>query len=997
MKKIVKVLLVLLCILTALGTLASCSISDILGGLGIGGETEWKPTGKEVTLLKKNITGDYVIVHGGSDESAAAAATNLKDILTEEGYSTKGMVMTTGVSDVKTEIVVGPSDRQVSIDAMALLNKKMAKSEDDIHFVFHYADEKLAIVANSPMAYEMAIIKLIDMYSANAKISFKDTLKEYVSFSESDYLDYKFEKYLDGRKDIEKQHDKDLDDLLEKLEDQRDDLVSSGFFGSSTKDIGASKWGDAPVKPSEDHPRLLLNKDTLVNVKRTLMLTGDKNSASVLGYFDASVSGDAILPPAKYEGTNETVDTDDIHNFSSGILDRIQAKALAYLVTGDAYYGYEAIYYIKNYLKSLDIVQIASDQCREYGYVMYTAGIVYDWCYPLLTDLDKEQIIAGVENRICRYKNQIGAAMEVGFPPAGQAVVVGHGAERQILRDYLAFATAIYGDNDSWWDYIAARVCNAFVPPRNYYYQSGLIHQGAGYTKGRYISDLFSAWILLVAADYRPYVGQAEVTKGILGLEMAKGIVFNSGDHTGDGENLADYVHLAYITAYVENDPVLLAQANYLKGAGALSGNFNYITSVTFTALRGLSDLKPAEDRYEGMELIQYNGSPLGQYVIREAWDSVDTASVMMRIKEVYPGNHDHHDAGTFEIYYKGALTTDGGVYNNYGHVHTKYFHQATVSHNGLLIYNSAHKDDLSGWYSGGQEIKSTPSSVTSWESGNLDTGKVTGRQHGYSDKDETSPLYAYIAGDITKAYAADTVNYVGRRMLTVYTGDEDFPMAFFVYDDITSDKKAFKKTFLLQISSDVAPVIDEKEQTVTTEHEGGKLILTCLSDDVKIEGIGGRNEGKYSAKASQNYMINGKQLSPKSNTADDKHWGRVEISNEKDVDTIHFLNVITVTDAGSKKTASVRDVSSAEGVEGAVFDKKIVALFATSRERATSELSCKTSGSAEMSYYVSGVAEGEWTVTVDGKKIGSFEASAEGGLLTFTAPAGEVVISPAK
>ena len=53
-------------------------------------------------------------------------------------------------------------------------------------------------------------------------------------------------------------------------------------------------------------------------------------------------------------------------------------------------------------------------------------------------------------------------------------------------------------------------------------------------------------------------------------------------------------------------------------------------------------------------------------------------------------------------------------------------------------------------------------------------------------------------------------------------------------------------------------------------------------------------------------------------------------------------------------------------------------------------------SGSSSMSYYVSGVAEGEWTVTVDGKEIGSFEASAEGGLLTFTAPAGAVVVSPA-
>ena len=95
--------------------------------------------------------------------------------------------------------------------------------------------------------------------------------------------------------------------------------------------------------------------------------------------------------------------------------------------------------------------------------------------------------------------------------------------------------------------------------------------------------------------------------------------------------------------------------------------------------------------------------------------------------------------------------------------------------------------------------------------------------------------------------------------------------------------------------------------------------------------------------------------------------------------------------------SATVELAAIAVGVEGAVFDKKIVAIFATSRERATKELSCKTAGSDKMSYYVSGVAEGEWTVTVDGDEIGSFEASAEGGLLTFTAPAGKVIISPKK
>jgi hypothetical protein len=71
------------------------------------------------------------------------------------------------------------------------------------------------------------------------------------------------------------------------------------------------------------------------------------------------------------------------------------------------------------------------------------------------------------------------------------------------------------------------------------------------------------------------------------------------------------------------------------------------------------------------------------------------------------------------------------------------------------------------------------------------------------------------------------------------------------------------------------------------------------------------------------------------------------------------------------------------------------MALFATSRTEAKTSLSCKTTGSASMDYYVSGLAAGKWKVEVNDKTVGTFEATEEGGLLTFEAPAGTVTISP--
>jgi len=629
--------------------------------------------------------------------------------------------------------------------------------------------------------------------------------------------------------------------------------------------------------------------------------------------------------------------------------------------------------------------------------------------------------------------------MSVGFPPTIANTITGHGCERQILRDYLSFAVAIYGENDSWWKNIGGIVYGQLVPPRDFYFKSGVAHQGPYYSSGRHISDLYSAWILKVATDSIPYTGIENTVRGFLGYEISAGLMFDDGDgHTGgEGLDIATYKSLAFITAYLFGDGGMLAQAEHLLGDAAFSNDVSGLTSPLYVALRGLCDIDAATDRYSGMPLIQYNGSPLGQYIIRQAWNSADSATVFMRIKEVTTGNHEHEDTGTFQIYYKGMLTNDGGVYNNYGHVQTRYYYSSTIAHNGLIVFNpnkssygdSSAKDNVK-WYSGGQ-IRASEESQTNGRyflddngavTAHYQRGEIVGRQHGYDNVG--TPLYAYIAGNITKAYDSATVNYVGRRMLTVYTGDADFPMVFFVYDDITSDSASYEKRFLLQITSPNAPTIKGQYDawngtayvtegnavasgefaSITTENGGGRLVLTSLSDNVKFRLAGGRNEGAYSAADSFNYTVivqhNGQltpvQCVPRSNTADDGHWGRVEIVSTAGSTDAKFMNVLYVTDAGQTKTApAVTEITNKNGLEGGSF-AGVAALFATSRTRSTSTLSATVSGDGDMSYYVSGVAAGEWEITVDGTSYGTAIATEEGGLLTFTAPAGQVVITPA-
>ena len=1013
MKRTIKLLAFLACIILFISTLVSC---------GDGGQElptpepeGWKPSGATITVATENSTSIFAPVIGETDKAlsekamksliALLDAKGLKSFISDPVYSSDPAT--------RSELIVGLSDRTVSVKAKEFLDEKSAPTPNDLHWVFYYYDGKLAIIANSAEAYEKAIADISQKYISNGAFSFSDTLKDHGTVTRVAY-DAELEELERIEAELLKQErDAILSALMPMYEEQRVLIKTSNSFGTVTENIGTPSWGAAPATPIDEHPRVFitsgdiplirerLKEDNATNARFLELLTTELDSGGCLG-----------APETNFDGRK------GLHNYDKQVLEIIQAKALGYLVDGHELFGYQAIYYMKNFLLTLDIQYISSDQCREYGNTMMTAALVYDWCYDLLTEEDKVQLMAGIENRAasgeCGYPAYTSTSaykkkMEVGFPPSGQGSVSGHGSEGQILRNYLAAAIAFYGDNNSWWNYIASRVYNDYVVTRNYYYQSGISQQGTGlYVAARHTADLFSAWLLKTGTGSMPYENLDKTMRSFFGYECAPGQIFTDGDGTYETRPISFLSGMAFISAYVFEDPTTLALAENALAGEAFGAETNYLTSVLFVALRGISDVEAAEDRYDDMELIQYNGHPVGQYVIRGAWNSESSAAVFMKIKERNTSNHEHEDAGTFEIYYKGMLTSDGGCYNSYGSEHTAMYHQATISHNGLIIFNSSKwsyssTDKTKKWYSGSQNAPGEASNLANWlNSAEHETGTVTGRRHAYADEAKTIPLYAYIAGDITKAYPSDTVSHVSRRMLSVYTGDEEFPMAFFVYDKVISSNKKYEKRFLLQITSPDAPIINAKDQTVITENGDGRLVLTCLSDNVVLNGVGGRTyteNGAYSSTLSANYTINGYQDATSGN-ADDGHWGRVEIVWTKQSNEANFMNAIYVTDKGNENKASIRDTASDNGLSGAIFNKKIAALFATSRTAATETVSCKTFGDAKdtpLSYYVSGVAAGKWSVTVNGVSVGIFEATEEGGLLTFEAPAGDISISPIK
>ena len=750
------------------------------------------------------------------------------------------------------------------------------------------------------------------------------------------------------------------------------DLVAAAKKVSQSEGKEFTPFDAPPKTPIASHPRVLVNASDLDGIRAALKDERNKEAAAL--YFEAVANPtDGKLGEAVFHEKGTYYYMNGTYNYDETVLENIQALALDYLLTGNKVSGYGAIRAIENFIISLDVVEFSACGERQYGSVMYTAACVYDWCHDLTTQADRLRIVSGIEHIIVP-----GNHMEVGFPPYKQGSVSGHGCEYQILRDYLAFAIAVYDEYPGWWEFVGGRVYAEYVPVREEFYRAGMVPQGISlYVRPRYASDLFAAWLLKAGVGELPYNADdmKQVMRTVYSYELPNGNGFASGDNHDpkavDG-NFLNYGLPALISSYLFRDETMRAQLEsrdkcYVKFWDEDQDCFEY-PSVAEYLICSLNGVKAADDVHQDMDLILYNGGWLGQTIARNNWGE-NQAAVFMKVGVRTGANHDHSDAGQFQIWYKTMLAGDTGVYDTYGDNHFKNYHQATVAHNCILVNGT------------GQKHPGETSRLSSWMGDNYKMATVVGVQNGYKDESKTVPLYAYLAGDLSPAYANAGASNVVRRMLAVYdTKNADIPMYFFVFDNVTATNATYKKTFLLHTKTE--PTVSGK--TVTEVCEGGKLVLQSVFGGDSIEKIGGKDN---------NYNVNGTQLVPLKGS-DDEFWGRVEISANSGNKTEQLLNIMYVCDADKLPGTLRASAIETEDVKGAVIGR-VAAIFVTAKTRRDAAFTFSVSRSGDVTYYVSGVKAGNWTVTV-GDATQTVQATEDGGLLVFTAPAGTVTLSPA-
>ena len=600
-------------------------------------------TASEAINVVKDGVCDYKIVYSATDDvydGDLALANALGSLFNELGVSYVRVGADTVTPESKFEILIGITNREYSrelSDAVAAV-----LPDDGIAWGIAVLDGKIYAVASSDSAYERVRKELF---------SFKDGN----SFSiPADY--YHVTAMTKAELDEEYAQDKGI--RIEEMKQKIDAFVNTDFTQGEEMDIAFTRMPESPyVRPDHYpsvgvHPRLNITADLLVSVREYVEHTEEGQILLEKLETLAAEDFDGLLEPA----TMHTGDRAGLHNVNEKGLAIIEARAFLYLVTGDEEYGYNAILTMKNFFKTFELVYITSDMCREFGRVIFTAAEVYDWCYYLLSETDKEQFIIGMTYIVSgdasvRYDG-IGAGkcwsggdlyMEVGYPPNLQDSINGHGSEAQVLRDYFSASIAIFDENPTWYEYVGGRIYEEYIPFRNFYYKSsGIYPQGSyNYAWHRHNSDLWNAWMFYCMYGEIPYVPELQrVTNALMAFRAPSDLFFGTGDGYPQTEVSAYMAYNSAIVAALYGDKGMRdVVLEYYRGSfssGRASGTtteysnvHNVIFGASFYQKTGSVE---TENVFTDVDPVVYNGYPIGEMITRREWNNTAVPASYMKI-----------------------------------------------------------------------------------------------------------------------------------------------------------------------------------------------------------------------------------------------------------------------------------------------------------------------------------------------------------------------------
>lgn len=747
--------------------------------------------------------------------------------------------------------------------------------------------------------------------------------------------------------------------------------------GKGAKPSIIANYDAPPVTPPNEHPRVLFRKSDVARIKENMKKQQNLNAV-------------AWLNERKSEPVDGIVDKYDLK-----MLNKIEAFAFDYAINGNEESGRIAAEAILNYLDTCDVEGSSGNFTRNAGVVIYVVSEVYDWCYDLLTNTQKNKIIDACEV----FAN----GMEIGWPPTKQGAVVGHGSEAQLLRDMLAFAIAVYDERPDIWQVVGGRFYQEHVPVRKYFHKSHYNMQGDSYGLYRHRWDCWSHVLIKGMGAPDPYITEDlyKVSYGMLYMRRPDGQLLRDGDTYSDTNKMWTYWSdnsTSYsLASAIGADP-------YLKGEFAKQQkDFKgfYEDSAVMTLV--INDPDVPIKSPDNLPLSRHFADPTGMSIARTGWgDGVDCDSVVaqMKIGGMNVNNHQHNDAGHFQLYYKGILASDSGVYQGlkndgseggttYGSIHFNMYMRKTIAHNSMLVYdpseplqNSTGPNNIND---GGQRAINNGNEFSTLNGAFEHNAQVaTVEKQEIDPSSPITPSYTYLKGDITNAYTSKVKEFK-RSFMFLNLFDEEVPGALIVFDKVTSSNPSFKKTWLLHGLEE--PVINGNQtifartyaSKVSANAYNGKMTVDTLlpkADNAVITKVGG--EDGWSNVRGVDYT----GYPANSHTDEGSTW-RIELSPKKEADTDYFLNIMQVSDNDKDfyKRVKLIDTSLLYGAQ--ISDR--VVTFSKSGKEIDSDISIPSPQAGEIKYTICDVKSGKWEVT-DDSRTQQISATDDGGVLSFTA-----------
>ena len=612
------------------------------------------------------------------------------------------------------------------------------------------------------------------------------------------------------------------------------------------------------IVPPAAHPRIWATPETLPQIRANL-------TAPTHAPVWAEVQKEAAKP-FRY-----TAAVDAEAEYDGRVQVAAEAKAFVYLMTGDKTRGREAVELMTAYLGAIEFGNML-DITRELGSAIYTGALVYDWCYDLLTD--KEEKI--LRTNLLRLAED----MEIGWPPFLEPIVYGHGNELQVNRDLLAMSIALYGKDTVPYRYCSWLILEQLVPMRAFEYVSNRHNQGVGYGNFRFGAEMRGAWMMRRMCGHEVFDPNIK-TLGWYWLYYLRpdGAILPEGDGSLDSGPWSSGDTLFLIYSYAA-DPVF--KAEFLREKAVASDNTIFLTLDD----PALAAADPST--LEKLPLTHYFRPPIPGMIARTGWqfgEYSNDALVSMQGGDTHFGNHQHMDAGNFQIFYRGMIVCDLGMYGFYGTPYDMGFNKRSIAHSVMLLY-----DPNDRWFAtndGGMRLNQTcPKNVEETKKPSSRLGKVIAD---FVGPDPQRPVFSYLKNDLAPAYYGKAKDYF-RTYCFVNLGLKDHPGVLLVVDRVTPAKPDIREYWSVNTLGKPEPT--ERGIVVRSLRDvmPGKVTLSMfLPREWNRETVGG-DDGSVST-------VFGKKLTPPSRSSPQARGYRTTFSPTESEGTDIYAAALVIGD----------------------------------------------------------------------------------------------------